>query len=94
MASRLTRQPPERFPHGELPEGDEKPLRQAARWKNWKAVRLDPGARPDLYDLENDIGESIDVAEQYPDAIAPVEAFMKTARTPSPHWPARIDSPS
>jgi arylsulfatase A len=94
MASRLTRQPPERFPHGELPEGDEKPLRQAARWKNWKAVRLDPCARPERYDLENDIGETSDVAEQNPDTVKPIEAFLAAARTQSPHWPARIDGSS
>jgi hypothetical protein len=41
----------------------------------------------ELYDLENDIGESNNVAKMHPDIVAQVKALMKSERTPSTDFP-------
>ena len=55
----------------------------------WKAVRLKPGAPLELYDLESDGREEHDVAAAHPDIVAKIEAYLKTARTPSERWPGK-----
>jgi len=65
--------------------------KQAVRMGDWKAVRLnvhkDPKGPLELYNLTNDIGEQQNVAAEYHDVIARIEAYLKTARTDSPKWP-------
>lgn len=55
---------------------------QGVRIGKWKGVRLgghdDPDAPIELYDLEADIGESTDVAAQYPDVVARIRAVMES----------------
>jgi len=59
---------------------------QAVRMGPWKAVR--PWGGPiRLYDLRADLGESHDVAAAHPEVVAKIEAYLKTARTESSHWP-------
>ena len=70
----------------ELHEG--KPL-QAVRLGDWKAVRNGAGAALELYNLVSDRGEQQNVAAQYPERVAEMEALMKSARTDSPDWPLR-----
>ncbi|HRI87183.1 MAG TPA: arylsulfatase [Candidatus Hydrogenedentes bacterium] len=82
---------PERFLYWEVPQGDSKPLRQAVRWKHWKVVRHGSDGELELFDLRTDIGESHNVAAQHPDVTKRILDFLKTARTPSPHWPASVD---
>jgi arylsulfatase A-like enzyme len=82
---------PERFLYWESPEGDSKSLRQAVRWKDWKAVRHGHDAQLELYDLRNDVSEKRDLSAEHPQVAARVQDFLKTARTPSPYWPARCD---
>lgn len=89
-----TRGLPDRVLYWELPEGDSKPLRQAARWKDWKAVRYGYDAAIELYDLSSDVGETHDVAMQHPDVVKQFEVFLAGARTPSPYWPAGSDDVS
>lgn len=61
---------------------------QAALRGNWKALRHDNLNAPlELYDLSADPGERHNVADQHPDLVMQFEAFMKSARTPSPYWP-------
>ena len=48
-------------------------------WSNNKAL--------ELYNLDNDISESNDIAADNPKVVARIENFLKTARTESPHWP-------
>jgi arylsulfatase A-like enzyme len=55
-------------------------LMQAVRWGRWKAVRLSEGADLEIYDLEEDIGETQDVAAQHPELVEKFEAFLSTAR--------------
>ena len=51
----------------------------------WKAVRynvaLDPNSTLELYDLESDIGESINVATVHPEVVSEFEILLKGART-------------
>jgi len=82
---------PERFLYWESPEGDSKSLRQAVRWKDWKATRHGHGAELELYDLRNDVGEKCDVSAKHPEVVARILDFLTTARTPSPYWPAPCD---
>jgi len=86
-----TKELPDRFLYWELPEGDSQPLRQAIRWKQWKAVRHDPKAELELYHLPSDVGEAHNVSADHPEIAARILEFLKTARTPSPFWPAQID---
>jgi len=65
--------------------------KQAVRMGDFKAVRLNVRKNPEgpleLYNLKDDVGEKHDIAAQYPDVIAKIEAYLKTARTDSPTWP-------
>ncbi len=60
---------------------------QAIRKGKWKALRKnlkkDPNAPIELYDLENDVAEFHDVADQHPELIKKIENILRTARTPS-----------
>jgi len=62
-------------------------FQQAVRWGNWKAIRMKPGRRLELYDLSDDIGENSNVAQNHPETITRIEDYIKTARTDSPYWP-------
>ena len=52
---------------------------------NWKAVRYnvaaDPNSPLELYDLESDVGESVNVAAAHPEMVSDFEIFLKGART-------------
>ncbi len=53
---------------------------QAVRKDNWKAIRkniLDGNMRIELYDLDNDILEENDIANQHPNIVAQMKAIMK-----------------
>jgi arylsulfatase A-like enzyme len=68
--------------------------RQAVRMGQWKAVRPEPGGRLELYNLEDDIGETRDLAAERPRVMARIEEYLRTARTePRPQelhkWPDR-----
>ena len=80
------REIPDRFLYWESPS---RGLRQAVRWRDWKAVRLEQGAPLELYDLATDIGEKSNVAGQRPDIVRKFEEYLKTARTESKEWPVR-----
>ena len=57
----------------------------AVRMGKWKAVRRGLRRKPDaplqLFDLENDIGETTDVAKQYPDVARKLGRLMVESRT-------------
>jgi len=65
----------------------ERNFQQAVRWRDWKAVRLEPGAELELYDLATDSAEQDNVAGEHPKVVARIENYLKTARTESTHWP-------
>jgi arylsulfatase A-like enzyme len=62
---------------------------QAARWRDWKAVRNFLDDPIELYDLARDPGETNNLASAHPEVVAQMESFLKSARTENPDWPVR-----
>jgi len=67
---------------------------QAARMGNWKAVRLKPVQKIQLFNLKTDTGEKIDVADQHPDIVARIEEIFIKGRTESEVFPLRQPKPA
>jgi arylsulfatase A-like enzyme len=65
----------------------ERGFQQAVRWRNWKAIRLEPGQPLELYDLSSDMGETQNVADQHAHVVARIEAYLQTARSESQYFP-------
>ena len=68
--------------------------KQAVRKGKWKAVRLNLhkdfyGAPVELYDLEHDIAESKNVADQHPEIVSDMLGLMKASHSPSEHFEFR-----
>ena len=74
------------FLYWEFHEGGSK---QAVRMGRWKAVRLTPSGKLELYDLQADLGETTNVADRHPEVVAKIEKYLTTARTESKVWPLR-----
>ena len=74
----------DRFLYWEFPSGG---FKQAVRWRNYKAIRLAPNKSLELYDLEKDLAEQHNIADQNPDVVEKIQNYLKTARTDSPNWP-------
>ena len=53
----------------------------------WKAVKPGIDKEIELYDLENDVGEQNNVADQHPEIAAKIVDLMRTARTESKLFP-------
>jgi arylsulfatase A-like enzyme len=70
-------------------EFHERGFTRAVRMRDWKAVSLSPDRPVELYDLSADIGETRNVAGEHPDVVARIEAYLRTARTPSERWPGK-----
>ncbi len=60
---------------------------QAVRMGKWKAVRHDPNSPLELYNLEQDIGEENNIADEHPDIVSRIEEYLRTARSESEVWP-------
>lgn len=69
-------------------------FKQAIRWKNWKAVRPPSELLLDepleLYDLDQDLGEEHNVADQYPDVVAQMDRFSREMRTDAFNYPIGV----
>jgi uncharacterized sulfatase len=60
---------------------------QAVRIGQWKGVRQPMFTGTiELYNLENDVGEELDVARAHPEMVERVEVVMKEAHRPSALW--------
>ena len=47
----------------------------------------------ELYNLEEDLGESRDVAREHPQVVQRLKDFMDSAHQPNPNWTARGKTP-
>ena len=63
----------------------------AARLGKWKGVRLNASQKADgpieVYDLENDLAETTNVAGKHPEVVAQFEAIFRKAHSPSLVFP-------
>jgi arylsulfatase A-like enzyme len=86
-----TPEPTDRFMYWEFHEGG---FKQAARWKDWKAVRLSRDSSIELYNLVADPAEERDVSGDHPGVVDTLTHYLDMARTPSYHWPIPGDPQS
>ncbi len=59
---------------------------QAVRMGKWKGIRkniFDGNMKVELYNLETDIGETVDVADQHPDIVRQIESIMRQEHVPA-----------
>lgn len=65
--------------------------RQAVRWKNWKLVKLNVNNADktitELYDLNKDLAEQINLVDQFPDVVNQMARMMREAHVYNPDWP-------
>lgn len=54
----------------------------AVRYQHWKGMRTKPDAPWDLYDLNNDVSETTNVADQNPEVVAHIDQLAKASHTP------------
>ena len=60
---------------------------QGVRMGDWKAVRLKPNQKIQLFNLKTDIGEKNDVADQHQDIVAKIQDILQNGRTESDVFP-------
>jgi len=73
------------FRHSEFHEGG---FKQAIRMGKWKGVKI--GTKPlELYNLQEDKGETKNIAEQHANVVKRIENAMKNVRTESPLFPVK-----
>ena len=68
-------------------EHHQKTFSQAVREGRLKAVLENPSAPIAVFDLEDDPGETRDLASTHPAFVARAKELFQTARTESEHWP-------
>ena len=66
----------------------ERGFQQAARWRDWKALRLKMNESLELYDLTKDPGEIRNIASERPDVVGKFESIFRKCRSESPYWPS------
>ena len=64
---------------------------RAVRWGNWKGVKIGDNDL-ELYNLENDIAEEFNIADEYPEVVNSINQYLDTARTKSKYWPVNEDA--
>ncbi len=61
--------------------------KQAVRWGYWKAYRSRVDAKIELYNLKEDVEETLDIAAEHPKIAIQIGGIMKSARTESKLFP-------
>lgn len=67
-----------------LPDGG---FRQSARMGKWKAVRYGIASPTELYDLEQDVSETRNLAQVHPEIVARMNQIFASSRTETPGFP-------
>jgi len=80
-------EPHREYLYFEYPEADQQQAVILERFKGVRTHLRDGNRTVQLYDLENDPGETQDVAAEHPEVVARVEAIMREARRPSTLFP-------
>lgn len=62
-------------------------ISQAVRWGDWKLIRPNLSEDFQLYNLKEDIKESNNLANSYPNIVEKLKGYMDTAHKPSINWP-------
>ncbi len=62
---------------------------QSVRMGRWKGVRHGSDGPLELYDLQTDPAERLEVSAQHPAEAARIVEYLKTARKDDPKWPAK-----
>ena len=60
---------------------------QGVRLGDWKAVRLKPNQKIQLFNLKTDLGEKNDIAEKHPEIVAKMQDILTNGRTESEVFP-------
>ncbi len=66
---------------------EENNFQQAVRIGNMKGVRYGVNSNMEVYNLENDISETHDVADEYPELVKKMKDIVKNERTFNEHFP-------
>ncbi|QEG21290.1 arylsulfatase [Mariniblastus fucicola] len=82
-------QPEHEFLYWEFPSyGGQQAVRLGERWKGLREkLQRKPNAPIQLYDLQNDIGESKDMASEHPEIVQQIETIMKDQHVDSETFP-------
>jgi hypothetical protein len=72
---------------------------QAIRFGNWKAIRtwnkeLQNMGKMQLFNLENDLGEQVDVSSKYSEICQRALKIFEESRTEHPEWPLKPIKPN
>ena len=60
---------------------------QAARWGDWKGIKYSPSGKIEIFDLEEDLGENKNLAQQRADLVTRFEEILNEAYLPSDDYP-------
>ena len=60
---------------------------RAARRGDWKVVAIKKDAPVELYNIREDMTESVNLADKYPEMVTEFEKEMKKMHIPTPNWP-------
>jgi len=67
----------ERPLYWEFKQNETKPIKKAIRWKNWKLVKVTPESNVELYDLDNDVSETTNIAVKHPNIVKKLLGIME-----------------
>ena len=67
---------------------------RAARRGDWKAVTVSPGKPLELYNIREDMTESHNLADRYPELVEQFDREMRAQHHPSPCWPLPGEKPA
>ena len=70
-------------------EFHERGFQQAVRLGKWKAIKLSTDSDWELYDVQTDVSEQFDIADDHPDIVKMLAQQAKESRVESAAWPTR-----